>query len=449
MHSNGRPASAVNTSRRFDPRHWSLWSLDRPVLAYLAVVEAAALIVIASTARLIPVTGQTLMTFGLLTAGMLVHEEASRGIERIREIAREGSPHTHPQSIWFFAAVLLLPPPLIAAVIAISYAYLWLRVYHQRPPLHRKIFSASTVVLGCCAARLVLAATTDNRTLPPMAALNGPVGLGVLVGAALMYWLVNYALVVAVIIMTNPDQPARRALGDATEQLIIGASVGLGFAVALIMVTRPWLLPILLLTVLAIHIGLLVPQYRTAARTDAKTGLVESVFWHELAAHQLARAKATSSTVGVLFLDLDHFKQINDRYGHLAGDDVLRAVAHAMKRVTRSEDLVGRWGGEEFAVLIPNTTSETIVDTAERLRIAISQITVTTTAIGGAEVTIDALTASVGAAIYPTTASDLDVLLLSADTALYQAKDQGRNQVQVSPVGSVQLNMSAPDITER
>jgi diguanylate cyclase (GGDEF)-like protein len=319
---------------------------------------------------------------------------------------------------------------MIAACITISYAYLWLRVYsHQRPPLYRKVFSAATVVLACAVARTVLTVTVAHNAAEPINMLVGPIGLAAVVGAGVLYWLVNYAMVVAVIIMTNPDQPARKSLGNAAEQLVIGASVGLGVAVALIVVVRPWLLPVLLLTVLAMHLGLLVPQYRTAARTDSKTGLADSGFWAGIARAKLVRAQATDTTIGVLLIDLDHFKQINDLYGHLAGDEVLRAVARTMKRVTRQEDLLGRWGGEEFVVLLPGSTMATIRDTAERLRLAISKVLVTTPATSGAVVTIDNLTASIGAAVYPTTATELDELLLAVDTALYQAKNEGRDQV--------------------
>jgi hypothetical protein len=90
------------------PAHWSVWSLPRSVVAYILLVDVAAVAVavavVASTARLTPVTPQALVWCALLIAGLIVHKEASRGIERIREIATEGSPHTELQSIWIFAA---------------------------------------------------------------------------------------------------------------------------------------------------------------------------------------------------------------------------------------------------------------------------------------------------------------------------------------------------------
>jgi diguanylate cyclase (GGDEF)-like protein len=192
-------------------------------------------------------------------------------------------------------------------------------------------------------------------------------------------------------------------------------------------------LPILLLTVLALHLGLLLPQFQKAARTDSKTGLATLEFWHQFAGRELARAQATHATLGILIIDLDHFKQINDRHGHLSGDHVLRAVAKAMRSEVRSFDLIARFGGEEFAILMPGITADGIVPAAERVSLAINQVTVTVESIGGGTVTIDKLTASVGAALYPATATDLTALVMSADTALYAAKDNGRNQARLAP----------------
>ncbi|WP_312877914.1 GGDEF domain-containing protein [Lentzea indica] len=365
--------------------------------------------------------------FLLLAGGAVLHLEAAQGIERIREISREGSPHAHMQSVWLFAGVLVLPMPLLVALIAISYLHAWLRVYKRRAVLFRKVFSAATVVLACAAAQLVLG-FFPNRPLD----VDGPLGLLALASAGLVYWLVNYALVVGAIVMTNRDQPARAALGNASDQLIILASIGLGSVLATMMSTRPWLTPMLLLTVLALHMGLLLPQFRVAARTDSKTGLVDATFWHDVAGREIERARRLLSTVGILILDLDHFKLINDTYGHLAGDRVLRAVADALKHSVRSYDLVGRFGGEEFAVLLPGVSTEEVRATAERVRFAIAGLHIAVIDRLGHDQVITGLTASVGAAVFPDTATELSPLLLAADEALYQAKNNGRDRVAVS-----------------
>jgi diguanylate cyclase (GGDEF)-like protein len=438
MVTQGRSCPPARTPRSVSDgnhRRWSLWLHPRPVVVYILLVEAAALALIAISARFTPITPKSLLWLGLLMVGVVIHKEASCAIERIREIGREGSPHTNLQSIWFFAAILMLPLPLAAGVAAFSYGYAWLRVYQRRPPPHRKIFSAATIVLATGAAQLALslAAPDHQITAPAISTLIGPIALPVIVVAALLYWLINYALVVAVLIMTHPGNPGSKALGDPTEQVLIGAGVCLGYGIALVADVRPWMLPIMLGLVLGLHVGLLVPHYQRAARTDAKTGLASVSFWYTQAERELARAAGTDTTLGILMIDLDRFKDINDLHGHLCGDAVLKAVAGAMTDAVRNYDLVGRLGGEEFGVLIPGATSETILVTAERLRSAIKRAVVTSTANNGATVTIGNLTASIGAAVFPVSAATVTELSQAADAALYFAKENGRDQAHLAP----------------
>ncbi|TWP49655.1 GGDEF domain-containing protein [Lentzea tibetensis] len=413
--------------RRVDPRRWKLWSLSLPVLTYIAVVEVAATLVVVATARLTPVEVLSWTWFGMLAIGSVVHLEAARGIERIREIATEGSPYADMKSVWFFAGVLVLPIPLLVALISITFAHAWFRVYGRRALLYRKLFSACTVILACAVGKSVFLAIAPTF-------LDGPRGLIAVLVSGFLYWLVNYALVVGAIIMTNLDKPRRAAFGHPSDQLIIAASIGLGCGLALIMTSHPWLSPLLLVTVLALHMGLLLPQFRMAARTDAKTGLVDATFWHEVAARELVRARRISSTLGILILDLDHFKQINDTYGHLAGDKVLRVVADTIKSVVRTYDMVGRFGGEEFAVLLPGVTTDEARTTAERIRFEISSLSVAVTDRSGVERRITNFTASIGAAVFPDTAGELSPLLLAADEALYQAKDGGRDRTEIAAI---------------
>jgi diguanylate cyclase (GGDEF)-like protein len=411
-----------------DPRARSLWKLPRGVLAYVLVIDAAAVVVVATTLTLTPIADAQLW-FWVLAAGSVIHLEASRRIERLREIAAEGSPHVHLQSVWLFAGLLMLPPPLLAALIAISYTHAWLRVYRRRSLLYRKVFSACTVVLGCTAAWVLLAAALGAPEGTFVRYLDGPRGLLAVVAAGAAYWLVNYALVVGAIVATNPGRPWRAALGSPSDQLIIGAAVGLGTAIAYGLWTGSWLTPVLMITLLALHFGLLLPQFRAASRIDSKTGLVDSTFWREMADKELVRAQRLGSGLGVLLIDLDYFKNVNDRFGHLAGDQVLRAASAALKSQVRSYDLVGRFGGEEFAILLPGAGLAELQQAAERIRLAIRQLIVFTATTLNGNRAIGGLTASVGGAVYPESADELAHLLLAADAALYRAKARGRDQV--------------------
>jgi diguanylate cyclase (GGDEF)-like protein len=403
------------------------------------LVEIAALAPVMGTISLIPVTSRDWLWFGLLALAAIVHLEAARGLERVREVTAEGSPHTHLQSVWFFAALLLVPPPFVVGIVVISYFHSWLRVYQRRALVHRKVFSAATVVIALAAAYVVLAAIYPGHTEPFAMTVSGPVGLVAVVAAGFIYWLVNFALVIGVILLTNPDRPARKALGRSSDQLMIAGAIGLGTGLAVVMTSQPWWVPLLIVTVLALHTGLLLPQFRDASRTDAKTGLFEPTFWAELTADELDRARRLNGTLGVLLLDLDHFKRVNDGYGHLAGDMVLRAVADAIKHSVRGHDMVGRYGGEEFAVVLPGLGVEDARDTAERVRAAVAALAVTAPDLDGEEQVISGLTISIGAAVFPGHGSDRTTLLLAADAALYDAKTAGRDCTRIAREAPRQL----------
>ncbi|MFC4854185.1 diguanylate cyclase [Actinophytocola glycyrrhizae] len=395
-------------------------------------MELAAAATVLSTIPLFHVTPRDWLWFGLLALAAVFHLEAARGLERVREVTAEGSPHTHLQSVWFFAALLLVPPPLVVGILLISYAHSWLRVYRRRALVHRKVFSASTVVLGLAGAYVVLAAIYPAHTEPFAVTLSGPIALVAVVAAGFVYWFANYALVVGVILLTNPDQPARKALGRASDQLMIAGAIGLGTGMTVVMMSQPWWTPLLIVTVLALHMGLLLPQFRDASRTDAKTGLFEPTFWAELTNDELDRARRLNGTLGLLLLDLDHFKRVNDGYGHLAGDMVLRAVADAIRHSVRGHDMVGRYGGEEFAIVLPGLGVEDVRAAAERVRAAINELAVTVPDLDGDTRVIRGLTASVGASVFPLHGTERTTLLLAADAALYEAKTAGRDRTRLA-----------------
>jgi diguanylate cyclase (GGDEF)-like protein len=166
------------------------------------------------------------------------------------------------------------------------------------------------------------------------------------------------------------------------------------------------------------------------AATDSLTGLPNRRAVQDALKRTIAQAGRTLSPMAVLLLDLDHFKQINDTFGHDRGDAVLAAVGDVLSRSLRTSDFVGRNGGEEFIALLPDTGVEGALEAAEKLRRAIERVTVPG---------IDRpVTASVGAAVYPHTAADAESLLRLADRALYAAKAGGRNRADLAetPVGA-------------
>lgn len=415
------------TDASWSPGCWALWSAPPVIVGYVLAVDLFALVILATTARVIDIGSADWIRLAVLAAGSAIHVEAARGIERLREVAAEGVPYVNLKGMWTFAGVLILPPPLAITLIALTYAHSWFRLRRVTP--HRWYFSASTIVLAGAAAGVCLS-TISPSTYPGYP--DGPLGLVAVVVAGLAYWFVNYGLVVGAVLLSNPSGTARNALGRLTDQLIVCGSLGLGVAIAVMLLNQPWSVAVLLFTVLGLHRALLVGQFQTAARTDPNTGLANTVFWHEMAGKELERAARTNTPLGVLYLDLDHFKTINDTYGHLAGDQVLKAVANELKHEVRTDDLVGRLGGEEFAVLLPKTSADEITQTAERIRRRIAALVMTVTTDRG-PATVDSLTCSIGTATHPTAGNTLNDLLLAADTATYAAKRAGRNQVVTAP----------------
>ena len=157
------------------------------------------------------------------------------------------------------------------------------------------------------------------------------------------------------------------------------------------------------------------------AKTDALTGLANSRNVSDTVKRMVAHASRTVAPLAALALDLDHFKAINDTYGHGTGDDVLAALGSVLNANCRDSDFVGRVGGEEFLILLPDTSLHGAQRVAETLRAAVASIRVSP---------IDhAITASIGVAALPDHAGDAAMLLSSADRALYAAKRNGRNRV--------------------
>jgi diguanylate cyclase (GGDEF)-like protein len=167
---------------------------------------------------------------------------------------------------------------------------------------------------------------------------------------------------------------------------------------------------------------------RSRAVTDALTGLPDHSSIHDELGQMVAAAKRAGGAMAVVLIDLDNFKRINDSYGHLKGDDVLRAVSDKARTELRTNDFVGRYGGEEFMAILPETERDGAVAVVDRLRRAFWEIET-----GGVR---ELITASMGVAAYPVDGSSANELIEAADDALYAAKAGGRNQVRTAtPAG--------------
>jgi diguanylate cyclase (GGDEF)-like protein len=168
---------------------------------------------------------------------------------------------------------------------------------------------------------------------------------------------------------------------------------------------------------LALRAAALQAEVERIARTDALTGLANRRAFGEALARELAVAARGGATCALIVLDIDHFKAVNDTYGHPAGDRVLAAVGRVLALGAREIDVPARYGGEEFAVILPGCDGSDALDVAERLRAAVAAEP------GPVQVTISA-----GVAVFPADGAEADSLVAAADSALYRAKRQGRNR---------------------
>jgi diguanylate cyclase len=164
-------------------------------------------------------------------------------------------------------------------------------------------------------------------------------------------------------------------------------------------------------------------EMRSLASYDSLTGLLSRHAFFDNANNYVSLAKREHRPFSVMIIDLDHFKLINDRYGHPAGDAVLKLFADVTNSVARRSDIVGRLGGEEFAIVLPNTTAAKALEFSARLHTAINKAVLTF------KDKAIKYTASIGLTEFDTDSKDsIDDLLARADLALYQAKHSGRNQ---------------------
>jgi diguanylate cyclase (GGDEF)-like protein len=356
--------------------------------------------------------------------------ELGRRVEHVRRRVT-GAPHINLTSVWFLPAILLLPFALVAVLVVVLSWHLHFRSWYRQKQVavFRTATSMCTTILTCYVTHAASAelGATDFRS----AILAGWAGVATVVVCVATYFLANAALTLPGLYLTSgiTNRNITTLIGGWTENLLELATLCLGALTAIALAVLPAVAILVVMPVFILHRAVLIDQLETAARRDDKTGVWNVAGWRQIARQELARAgRQSGTTVGVLMIDLDHFKKINDNYGHLAGDAVLRSVAASITTLVRRSDMVGRFGGEEFVVLLPNIAEQDIRDMAERIRVAITQLAATVQ-LDDQEHTISGLSASIGIATYPASGSTVEPILQAADTAMYRAKANGRNRV--------------------
>ena len=401
---------------------WQVLQLPRWLVAFVAVVITADAAAITIAIRVSTVRPTQLLLFGgLVACGCATVELTRRAGETalfIKDVC----------GVWELPIAILLPPAfaMLAPIPRIALAQM--RIRKIAP--HRRVFTAAAISLSY--GSVYLAFHEFSRIAAVSLGPGGRAALWILAVAAcgVLQWVVNNLLIFPAIKGSDRGASLREMLlarenilNDLTE-VCVGTVLTLGIAISPI--TIVFALPFVTLLQRSSRHAQLVD----ASRIDEKTGLLNATTWRRESSAELARSLRTGSGLAVALIDIDHFKVVNDTYGHLAGDEVLRAISRLLQLLVREYDLVGRFGGEEFALLLPQTDEMGARNIAERIRAQIADLRVTATSSSGTEPI--ALTVSIGVAMLDGTGADLTELLAAADAALYRAKDAGRDQVWVT-----------------
>ena len=423
-------SGSLKDRRALLPRNWALWTRPRRFIVFLITMEVLSVGGFAAAFAHSPQpTGSDWLEFTILAAGATVHIQLTRRQEERRR-NRTKTVLIDLTAVWVFPATLVLPATVAVLLVVVIRIQRW---FVARRPAHNFIYSSLAHGLAAALANLCYMAMgpRDWTTLTAAESLRE---FGLILATALVYEGVQVLYVGGILALGSPSPTVRTVLGSKADNLLEAITTGLGAVTAVLVVTMPPAVAIMAVVTVVFNRLAELDQLQDAVVTDPKTGLLNMRGWTESAERALNRVRRSGSTLAVLMVDLDHFKQINDTFGHPAGDDALAAVANALSSVTRPADLVGRFGGEEFLLLLPNADAAAAELAAERVRTTIAALRIPTTDKRGAQVTISGRTASIGIAVFPRHADDLDGLLQAADTAVYDAKEAGRNRISFAPV---------------
>ena len=334
-------------------------------------------------------------------------------------------------SAWWLPVALLLPPLYALAAPAVLGLLSFVRVRHGS--VYRRVFSGAALGLSGALASALFHWLTPMapRSLAgvwlaypgPNAWLMRPQQAAAAFACAVVFGVLNAGLVAVAAWLVDPDSRLADMLWDRERMLLDLTETCVGILVTIACALSTLLLAVALPPVVLLQRSLLHSQLKAQARTDSKTGVLNAGAWQGEASLAVDRARRRRESVAVLLADVDYFKRVNDTHGHLTGDAVLRTLASEMRQQVRESDLVGRFGGEEFAILLNGTTATEACLVAERIRRGAGVVRVLTKDM------IVGATVSIGVAVLGRHGDDLYELLDSADKALYRAKGAGRDRV--------------------
>jgi diguanylate cyclase (GGDEF)-like protein len=325
--------------------------------------------------------------------------------------------------IFFFAGTLLLNPLLLFLLIALPHlAELvkerlsgsdYLKSWYLQPFNVAMFWIAARSAQGLYALLLTRATSSSGWELVAV------------IMAALLFVLFNHTMLGVALVLGRGVSWTESGILDGASFLSDFVLLCVGIIFAEMWMLKPWFVLPALAPVALLYQALMIPKLKREAETDAKTGLYNARHFTETFESELDRARRFDRPLAVIMADLDHLREINNTHGHLAGDAVLVGVARTIHATVRDYDVAARFGGEEFALLLPEVDEEQARALGERLRQAIEGKTF------NVQTSSAPLRASMslGVACYPFDGRTTTELLQAADTAVYAAKNAGRNRV--------------------
>jgi diguanylate cyclase (GGDEF)-like protein len=409
-------------------RRWQLWTLRQPARGYvlgIIVLDACAIVAAAMSSH---GGGSDLLLGGALLACGIVAIESTRNVKEAHgEVVRD------LQSVWLLAIAIALPPAFAFLAPFPLMIYKLLRV--PRLVLYRRVFSNATLSLAYgSASELFHAIPASVAGSAPGAGRHALTWTASVAVCGLLGWIVNHGLLVIAIKLSDPAARVRDLIGS--RESITSDLLELSLAVSLTLVVRinPFLMALALPSVILCKRSIMRSQLISHARIDAKTGLLNAGTWQREAEAEFFRALRGNMPLALAMVNIDHFKDVNDMAGQLVRDQLIRDIAGMLKDQLPTHDLIGRFGTEEFAILLPQTGRDEAQRISERLRdyIAAEPIAIES---GSQEGFVFRLTVSIGVAVLNESRRALTELIGAADNALGQAKSTGWNKVYVLPDG--------------
>ena len=373
------------------------------------------IVALATAAATLPFLGRLQHTHDWVAFFILGSAAATAQLFRV-QTPRDQAYHT--AIVFLIAAAFLLPPELVALMGIVQHIPEWLKIRYR---WYLQTFNICNYVLGSMAVwflahHILSSGAISDRTL--RVAFAGLV-------CCVVFVAINHTVLGLMLHFARGHTLRETGLFELEHLATDLVLAALGVATFAFWESNPWLIPFAIAPLVLVHRSLAVPQLQAEARIDPKTGLFNARHFAVALSEEIGRAKRFERPMSLIMADLDLLRDINNSYGHLAGDAVLKGIADVFREQLRHYDVPARFGGEEFSILLPETPPEQAMEIAERIRRAVAQRTF------DVETSSEPIraTVSIGVAVYPKDGTDANELIHQADLAVYRAKLQGRNRV--------------------